>query len=136
MDATKKFRACGIKGCAKPGIWNPVLLIGHDGPEKYSNPSRVSLKEDIGKKTERPLLVCEEHTEISIDAYMTALDWKSLDAIMRKVECPGMLPNTIGLQFERFVVDMGEIVKPSKWPFLKNRMVMDGGAIVDGQKSS
>ena len=136
MGLTKKIRTCGIKGCAKPGAWNPVLLLGHNGPAKYANPARAALKEDQGLPSERPLLVCEEHVQLSIEAYMSALDWNALKSIMNRVGCPGMEPNTIGLQFEGKDPKGADVIVPSRWPFLKNRTVADYGEIRDVKKSN
>jgi hypothetical protein len=136
MALTKPIQTCGIKGCHKPGLWQPVLLLGHNGPAKYANPARVTLKENLGQRDERALRVCEEHMQLSIEAYMSALDWNSLKSIMNRVGCPGAEPNTIGLQFERIDEHKRELIIPSRWPFLKNKTVLDGGEIHHGAKAN
>lgn len=100
--APERILVCDADGCLHLGVYNPVLLVDHDGPKGIPNPLRVQMRVDLDKPTERLLKVCREHTAFPIECYALQVDWSFLREVMHAGAVYDIQRNTnrIGLQFE------------------------------------
>lgn len=126
-----KLHTCDADGCDRVGIWNPEILIDHEGPKVIQNPLRVPMKINFGKADERPLRVCLQHTRAPIQAYVHAIDY----GFLREVECGGVLFDIqkdvrhVGLQFSG-LHDNDLIPHPDKVSVFAGKTVRDGGLVI------
>ena len=135
----KKARKCFFPLCPKHGVWNPTFVIGHNGKigSQYPpNPSRVGMTASVVGGDIEDLLVCDEHTEASLQTYLGLNGWKDLRGMMQAIGLNGVTTNTIGLQFEH--IDPKISPKPSlsaEISFLRGATLLDQGFIKNAKRT-